>query len=285
VPPGDATPKVRRLEFLAALQSPPPVWVGVRVQDDKAVWAQLRDAGLKPWIHRRLKSAAKLPPDTDLSHLEAVRSGRLVVQDLASQAVGVAGDPDPGERWWVVRGEHDGGLHALSLATKMGGKGAVICTFETERRRHEAAVRLRPYPARNITTKLWDGRHTIGKAASFDGVLVEAPSSGIGTWRRHPDARWTVGAEQIAELAARAAQMLDAASSRVRAGGTLLYTVSTVTRTETTGVVEAFLGSHSQFRLQPFPHPLEDATTGGTVLIWPQTFDCDARFIARMIRT
>ena len=78
--------------------------------------------------------------------------------------------------------------------------------------------------------------------------------------------------------------MLDVASTRVKPGGTLVYTVSTFTRAETTGVVEEFLRSHSGFQLQPFPHPLED-TTGGAVTIWPHLHDCDGRFIARMIRS
>jgi 16S rRNA (cytosine967-C5)-methyltransferase len=285
VPPGDATPKTRRLDFLGALQSRGPTWVAVRGADVKAIWAELREAELKPWIHRRLPDAAKLPAEVDLGRVASFEAGRLVVQDLASQAVGMSCDPDPGERWWDVRGDGDGGLNAFHLAALMGGKGSIVCTFETERRRHEAALRLRRGAFHNITTKVSDRHHTPGKAASFDGVIVDAPSSGVGTWRRHPDARWTVSAEQIPRLAAEQAQLLDIASTRVRPGGTLVYTVSTLTRAETAGVVEAFLQSHPEYQLQPFPHPLEDTTTGGTLLIWPQLHDCDGRFIARMIRS
>ena len=293
VPPGDETPKARRLEFLASLQRPPPTWVGVRGHEEggvrrpapNAAWAQLRDAGLKPWIHRRITSAAKLPPETDLTRLEVFSSGRLVGQDLASQAVGIVCDPDPGERCWVVRGEADGGLQALHLAALMAGKGVVVATCSTERQRHETALRLRRGAFHNITTKVWDGHHPIGKPAGFDGVLLDAPCSGVGGWRRHPDARWTLSAEEIPELAARQVQALDAASSRVRPGGTLVYTVLTVTRAETIGVVDAFLQAHPGFQLQPFPHPLEDTTTGGTLQIWPHLHDCDGRFIARMMRS
>ena len=244
-----------------------------------------RETELKPWIHRRLPEAAKLPPETDLSRVAAFKSGKLIVQDLASQAVGFACDPDPGERWWDVRGEADGGLVALHLAALMGGKGSIVSTFDTERRRHEAALWLRRGAYHNITTKVREGQHPVGKAASFDGVVVDAPSSGVGSWRRHPDARWAVTAEQGPKLAAEQVRMLDVASSRVKPGGTLVYTVSTFTRAETTGVVEEFLQSHPGFQLQPFPHPLEDTTTGGTVTIWPHLHDCDGRFIARMIRS
>ncbi len=285
VPPGDGTPKTRRLDFLAALQSRSPAWVAVRGGDPKAAWNELRAVELKPWIHRRLVESAKLPPETDLSRIASFKAGKLVLQDLASQAVGIVCDPDPGERWWDVRGEVNDGLHAFHLSGLMGGKGSVVCTFDSEPRRHAAALRLRRGSFHNITTKVREGNHPTGKAASFDGVIVEAPSSGIGTWRRHPDARWTVTADEIPRLAAEQLRLLEVASTRVKPGGLLVYTVPTLTRTETTGVVEAFLRSHPGFQLQPFPHPLEDTTTGGTLSIWPHLHDCDGRFIARMSRS
>jgi 16S rRNA (cytosine967-C5)-methyltransferase len=282
VPPGVATPKVRRLEFLASLQARPPLWLGVRGGDEKAVWGALREAGLKPWIHRRVASAAKLPPETDLALLDDHRAGRLVAQDLSAQAVSLVCDPDPGERWWDSSGED--GLHSQHLAALMRGRGVVICTFAQPRRRREAAMRLRGGALHNISTRLWDGRHVPGKTASYDGVVLEAVSSAVGSWRRHPDARWTVTAANIPELAARQLQSLAIAAAGVRPGGTLVYTVATVTRSETVDVVQAFLAAHQEFQLEPFPHPLEEGTTGGMLQIWPQAHDCEARFIARMVR-
>jgi 16S rRNA (cytosine967-C5)-methyltransferase len=64
VPPGDTPAKARRLAFLHALQTRWPLWVGVRGAAEKAIWNELREAGLKPWIHRHLKTAARLDPDT-----------------------------------------------------------------------------------------------------------------------------------------------------------------------------------------------------------------------------
>jgi 16S rRNA (cytosine967-C5)-methyltransferase len=282
VPPGTSTPKMRRLDFLAALQSRPPFWVGVRGQEPKTVWAVLRDAGVKPWIHRRLPSAAKLPADVNLASFDLYRTGRLIAQDITSQAVAIVCDPDRGERWWNVNGESS--LHASHLAALMGGKGVVVCTFEQERRRRENAVRIRGGPFHNITTRLWDGRHSAGKPASFDGVLVDAVCSGIGGWRRHADARWTMPAARLPELVTRQLQCLEAASSGVRAGGTLVYTVLTVTRFETVEVIDAFLRSHPEFRLDAFPHPLQEVPPAATIQLWPQVHDGDARFIARLIR-
>jgi 16S rRNA (cytosine967-C5)-methyltransferase len=230
-----------------------------------------------------MPSAAKLPTGTDLSALEAFKAGRLVAQDIASQAVAVACDPDRGDRWWDVIGE--GGHHALHLAALMEGKGVVVSTFDQPRRRHQATVWLRRGTFHNVSTRLWDGRHVAGKPGSYDGVLVDAACSGVGGWRRHPDARWCVSAAEIPALAARQLQLLKTASAGVRPGGTLLYTVATVTRSETVGVVSAFLESHPDFQAEEFPHPLEDTAAAGSLQLWPQIHDGDARFIARFVRT
>ena len=235
MPPGDDSPKSRRLGFLYALQSHAPLWVAVRAQNAKPVWNELREAGIKPWIPRRLETAAKLPQGSEVSGLEAFQTARLVAEDLSSQAIGKICDPDPGERWWTVRGET--GLHALHLAALMKGKGVVIATFDHEPSRRKTALRLRRGGFHNITTRLWDGRHPPGKAASFDGVIVNAVCSGIGSWRRQPDVRWIITSGQIPALAAGQLRSLETASASVRPGGTLLYTVLTVTRSETVEVV------------------------------------------------
>jgi 16S rRNA (cytosine967-C5)-methyltransferase len=281
-PPGDSTPKVRKLEFLGALQARPSLWVAVRGHDEKPVWNELREAELKPWIHRRITTAARLPAETDLTTFPSFRSGHLIAHDITSQAVALVCDPDPGERWWDLNADH--GLHSLHLAALMKGKGLVVATFEQERRRKAIALKLRSHPFHNITTRTWDGRHVAGKPGTYDGVLVDAISSGIGSWRRNPDARWTTFADQLPALAARQAQWLEIASAGVKPGGTLVYTVATVTPSETAGVVNAFLASHPDFTLQPFPHPLEDAKTAGTLQLWPHIHDGEARYIARMTR-
>ena len=70
----------------------------------------------------------------------------------------------------------------------------------------------------------------------------------------------------------------------MKKGGTLVYSVCTLTLAETTEVVRSFLESHPAFRLDPFPHPFSGATTDGTIQIWPMEADSDAMFVARMVR-
>ena len=78
---------------------------------------------------------------------------------------------------------------------------------------------------------------------------------------------------------------LTAAAAGVKTGGTLVYSVCTITPTETTGVVNEFLKARPEFKLDPFPHPIHKTPTNGTLLIWPEESDSDAMFIARMVRT
>jgi 16S rRNA (cytosine967-C5)-methyltransferase len=282
LPPGGAPPKAKYLELLHALQTRPPLWVRAQGPDAKVVWDELTEGGAKPWIHRRVVRAAKLGPESDVHHLPAFVRGDLEIQDLASQAVGLACDPDPGERWWDCCAGSGG--KSLHLAALMGGKGVVVATDVNPRRLKETVRRARRSPFRNVTTKEWDGHHVAGKSRSFDGVLVDAPCSAIGTWRRNPDARWSLEREAIPRLAETQAKLLRVASAGVRPGGTLVYSVCTLTPSETTGVVRSFLETHADFELEPFPHPLIETRTDGTVLIWPQDADTDAMFVARMIR-
>jgi 16S rRNA (cytosine967-C5)-methyltransferase len=283
LPPGDGPPKARHVALIAALQAPPGQWVRVQGAEPGRVWDELRELGVKPWVHRRLESAARLGADVDVAHLPPVLRGTLAAQDLAAQAVGLACDPEPGERWWDCFAGSGG--HAAHLAALMRGKGVVVATDTRPQRLKGLALRLRRGPYTNVTTKAWDGKHVAGKPGSFAGVLVAPPCSSLGTWRRHPDTRWTTPADSAPRHAAEAARALDAASAGVRPGGLLVYAVATLTLDETTAVVRGFLDAHPGFALDPVPHPLTGAPTDGTIALWPHEADTDGMFVARMIRT
>jgi 16S rRNA (cytosine967-C5)-methyltransferase len=283
LPPGEGPPKVRYAEYLRVLQSRPPLWVRAQVAEPEKIWDELRALGLKPWIHRRMTQAARLEPGVDVYHLPAFVRGDLEIQDLASQAVGKACDPEPGERWWDMCAGAGG--KSLELAALMGGKGVIIATDRHQARLKETVRRARKSPFRNISTREWDGKHVAGKSGSYDGVLVDAPCSAIGTWRRNPDARWVFDPASVPRLAEVQKQLVGIAARGVKVGGTLVYSVCTPAPAETVDVIKAFLDSHPGFRLDPFPHPFTGDPTRGQLLIWPGESDSDQMFIARMLRT
>lgn len=282
LPPGDGPPKARFVHLIDALQTPPPLWVRAQSPEPERVWNELRSLGLKPWLHRRIEEAARLDRDADVPHLPPFERGLLEVQDLASQIVGRVCDPEPGERWWDAC--TGAGGKALHLAAQMQGKGNVVATDTHTGRLKEAVKRARRSPYRNITTKAWDGKHVVGKTGSYAGVLVDAPCSGLGTWRRNPEARWTLDPEAVTRLATLQGQILHTASAGVKPGGLLVYAVCTFTTAETKAITTAFLKDHPQFKLDPFSHPLSGEPTDGTLQLWPHEADSDAMYIARFVR-
>jgi 16S rRNA (cytosine967-C5)-methyltransferase len=126
-------------------------------------------------------------------------------------------------------------------------------------------------------------------AAAFDAVLVDAPCSGLGTLRRHPELRWRRRPEDIARLAALQIALLEGVAPLVRPGGTLLYAVCTLAREETVDVIAAFLSRHRAFVLEPAAAHLPAAAAAA---VTPEGFLCtlpgrdgvDGFFAARLRR-
>jgi 16S rRNA (cytosine967-C5)-methyltransferase len=135
-----------------------------------------------------------------------------------------------------------------------------------------------------IRTRVWDGATASPPADQFDGVLLDAPCSGMGTWHRNPDARWRITGTQIDRLADLQLILLRACATRVRPGGKLIYATCTLTHAENGGLLETFLKDNPDFALHPFPHPLTGVMTTGTLAIHPWEGPCNGMFMARLTR-
>ena len=121
------------------------------------------------------------------------------------------------------------------------------------------------------------------RAASADRVLVDAPCSGLGVMHRRPDLRWRVAPEDPANLAKLQRRLLEAAAPLVVFGGTLTYSVCTLTRAESVDVVEAFLGDHPEFSAGAPPEgPWE--RDGPVSILLPQREGTDGMALATLIR-
>ena len=105
----------------------------------------------------------------------------------------------------------------------------------------------------------------------FDGVLVDAPCSGIGTWQRNPHARWTIMAQDVKELSEVQKRLLVNAALGVKPGGRLVYAACTLARSETVGVVAAFEERCPHFTREPVRDPLAAGAAPSDLLyLWPQ---------------
>lgn len=167
----------------------------------------------------------------------AYRDGLVEVQDTSSQAAMAALEVPPGARGLDYCA--GGGGKVLALASRIEGAWFA----------HDAAPRrMRDLPQRaaraGVTVTLLDAGAVSG-TAPFDLVLCDVPCSGSGTWRRTPEAKWTLTPERLADLCRTQRSILQEAQALVRPGGMLAYTTCSVLDEENAGQVAAFLAASS----------------------------------------
>jgi len=270
-------------ELIDWLQRRPPVWLRAQTADLDSLICELRTAGVDVQPHPRLTTALSTPPPrVNLRTLDAFRDGRIEVQDLASQLIGLVCAPRPGQRWWDACAGAGG--KTLHLAELMARKGSVTASDIRLYKLEDLRRRARRAGFPNIRTREWKGKALPEHRGHFDGVLVDSPCSCSGTWRRNPDGRWTLRQSEMAEFAALQGRLLTHAAGAVRAGGVLVYATCSMFRGENRGVVDAFLAANPAFRPEPFAHPLTGEPTDGMLQTWPWDGDCDAMFVARLRR-
>ncbi|MEN9633557.1 MAG: hypothetical protein RL077_1961 [Verrucomicrobiota bacterium] len=255
-------------DYLRQLQREPALWLRARPNRSfelaKSLFACERT--------ERAPEALRFTGTQDLFKTEQFKTGEFEIQDLASQLVGHAAAPTPGETWWdTCAGE---GGKTLHLADLMANKGVVWASDRNVRRLETLKRRAARAQIFNYRVALWDGSDKLPTKTKFDGILVDAPCSGVGTWQRNPHARWTTTPEDVRELAATQLALLTRVGGALKPGGRLVYSVCTLTRSETTAVADAFTAAHPHFE----PHPLFGS--GSSVSLWPQEINANGMFIA-----
>src|SRR5260370_20331926 len=182
----------------------------------------------------------------------AFKSGLVEVQDEGSQLAALLADARPGMR--VVDFCAGAGGKTLALAAQMNNRGHLVACDVSASRLERATQRLRRAGA-SIVQRVplsshrdkWVKRHV----GTFDRVFVDAPCTGIGTWRRNPDAKWRLQPKDVTELAALQADILASAQRLVKPGGRLIYVTCSLLAEENELQVERFLGTHADFKLVP----------------------------------
>ena len=265
------------------LQKRPPLWLRFQGQNPQHVLRELKQAGLEAVAQADSPRAIKLEQARVNVHtLPAFRQGRIEIQDLASQVIGRVCAPEPGQRWWDACS--GGGGKALQLASLMRSRGSVIASDIRAYKLKDLKRRARRGGFHNIEMKAWDGGPVSGRRSMYDGVLVDAPCTCSGTWRRNPDGRWRLAPAEVGEMADLQLQILTNAAPGVRPGGVLVYATCSMFQRENEGVVDRFLSACEGFFLEPFFHPLSGKKTSGMLMLWPWEYDTDAMFVARLRR-
>ena len=225
------------LATLASANEPPPVTLRPnlhRTTPDDLV-RELEAGGATVAPGRLGTGAIVVRGLGDPARAPAVAEGRATPQDEASQAVVAVLDPGPGDS--VLDTCAAPGGKATAAAERAGASGRVVAGDVHAGRLtlvQRAAARL----AVAVECVVADGRTLPVRGRAFDRVLVDAPCTGLGVLRRRPEARWRVRPEDAATLAALQRELLRDAARAVRPGGTLVYSVCTLTRDETTAVDE-----------------------------------------------
>ena len=179
------------------------------------------------------------------------QSGLVEIQDEGSQLVAAMVGAAPGMR--VVDWCAGAGGKTLALAGAMHNRGQIVACDVSAARLDGALRRLRRAGVHNVERHLVEpgGKWVKRRAGSFDRVLVDAPCTGTGTWRRNPDARQRLNQNDLAELLPKQAAILDTAQSLVRKAGRLVYATCSVLEEENEAQVTSFLLRHPEFAIVP----------------------------------
>jgi 16S rRNA (cytosine967-C5)-methyltransferase len=181
----------------------------------------------------------------------AFRAGLVEIQDEGSQLVAALTGARPGLR--VADLCAGAGGKTLALAMMMQNRGQLVACDVSVARLDAAVRRLRRAGVHNVERHLIEAGDKWAKrrAGTFDRVLVDAPCTGTGTWRRNPDARLRLMEADLAELLPKQAAILDQAATLVRSGGRLVYATCSLLSEENEDQVTAFLTRHPGFALVP----------------------------------
>jgi 16S rRNA (cytosine967-C5)-methyltransferase len=268
----DAVP----VDWLRQLQREPALWIRPKQGFEDQVAAALGNCtrATLPKLSTLSSqlSSFRYSGITDLYRTKEFQAGHFEIQDLASQLVSHACAPRPGETWWdACAGE---GGKTMHLSDLMQNKGLLWASDRSARRLAKLKERAARAQAFNFRAASWEGGAQLPTKTRFDGVLVDAPCSGLGTWQRNPHARWTTLPLDVSELAVVQRQLLNHVAPALKPGGRLVYAVCTLTRTETTAVADAFTAAHPEFE----PDPVLGQTPQLT--LWPQDLNANGMFIA-----
>ena len=226
----------------------------------------------------------RLPEGFRVEHEEAWRRGLVEIQDEGSQLVclGCEAGPD----MLVVDLCAGAGGKTLALAAEMADRGRIVASDADRGRLGRMTPRLQRAKIGIVETRLVNPGKEAAMLADLAGradlVLVDAPCSGTGTWRRNPETRWRITPERLARLVALQAHLLDVAAGLLRPGGRLVYAVCSLLTDEGRAQADA-LTARSALVPEPMPMPAGRAAGPGLVLS-PARDGTDGFFVARWQR-
>ncbi|MGI8920136.1 MAG: 16S rRNA (cytosine(967)-C(5))-methyltransferase RsmB [Solirubrobacteraceae bacterium] len=269
-----------------------PAETALRANTLRLSGPELRGALDKRGVHSRpapgFPEAVVVEGAFDARESELARAGALMAQSRGSMLVARTLHAAPGER--VLDLCAAPGAKTTHLGAIGHGRLAALVAVERHAGRAQALARTCARLGVAADVRVADARSAGDEAdaESYDRVLVDAPCSGLGTLRSHPDARWRIRARDIPGFTLTQRELLTAAARTVRpGGGVLVYSTCTIEPAENDDVVSAFLEAHSDFRARSPDGGLalwNHAHMPGRLQTLPHRDGTDGFFIARLVR-
>lgn len=269
--------------FMCACQIRPPTWLRLPANEVQSFRAMLVAQNIDFTEHSRISGAFAINPPFNLVQFERGHGRPIQVQDLASQAVGCFCRAETRERWWDACSGSGG--KTMFLADAVGMHGDVVASDTRSSVLDNLSRRTSARNMSHVQMQVLDATAERPDNDTFDGVLVDAPCTGIGTWPRNPDARWRTPENTVRTMASRQMAILGNASNAVRKGGALVYSVCSVTEPEGPALVREFMRTHPHFVFDDTFNPLTGSPVRGEVMIAPSDGPCDGMYMARLRRT
>ena len=225
----------------------------------------------------------RYPHGTAIEGSPAWAEGMIEVQDTGSQLSCEAVAAGPGES--VVDLCAGGGGKTLALAAAMDGRGRLLASDTDRARLSRLPPRAERAGASMIETRLLDPNREAEQLADWrgqaDAVLVDAPCSGTGTWRRNPEARWRLTPAQLDRYVAVQARLLDIAADLVRPGGRLVFVTCSLLDAEGASQAQSFLDRAGEGWTADRPVLPAGVERGPGLRLSPYRDGTDGFFIAR----
>jgi 16S rRNA (cytosine967-C5)-methyltransferase len=195
--------------------------------------------------------------------------------------------PEPGER--VLDACAAPGGKTTHLAELMQDRGEIVAGDISRRGLRKIEENAKRLGLSSIRTVLADaGKASRADAQPYDRIVVDAPCSGLGTLRSHPEIKWNRGEADLKRLTQVQQTILRSAAARLKPGGVLVYSTCTLTPDENGQIVHQFLGSSEHFILEDagayLPEGAQELVQDGCLLAWPHRHDTEGFFAARLTR-
>ncbi|MEO1044813.1 MAG: RsmB/NOP family class I SAM-dependent RNA methyltransferase [Pseudomonadota bacterium] len=207
---------------------------------------------------RHLPYAARLAAGTRVQDSTAWRDGLMDIQDWGSQAICALCDAP--QRAHIIDLCAGAGGKTLALAQQSPADTRILASDVSRARLAELPPRAARLGIESIETRLLDpgseSAMLADRAGQADCVLVDAPCSGTGVWRRNPEARWRLDARRLERLCNTQSRLLDIAAALVQPGGALVYAVCSILPCEGSAQIAAFLGRHGGWSVEAGDFPL-----------------------------